>query len=208
MSSTHQVKAPSATPNNADLLVYACYLAGGFEKWLDVEDLFLKAFELAPARLSWRTKPDIPDYKKISKALQELEDPKRSDHLGLLDKKGKYERKLSVLGLDWCRQYESLLNSLYGGERVVPTAAIQDSSRLLRHVENSQAFSEFKLTRTVTSEKWTLAEALRCLPDSAPHVWRGRIDQVQSAAEKNGRSDLVEFARSIRSNLDRSQLSQ
>jgi hypothetical protein len=191
-------KAPSTTPNNADLLVWACYLANGFEKWLDVEDLFLKAFQLAPARLSWRTKPEIPDYKKISKALQELEDPKRSDHLGLLDKKGKYERKLSAAGFAWCKLYESLLNSLYGGERPVPTAATQDASRLIRHVDNSQALAEFRAHGQIKSEKWVLADALRCLQDSEPHVWRSRIDQLESAAEAHGRLDLLEFVQSLR----------
>ena len=40
---------------------------------MDVEEIYLKCFEIAPARLGWRTRPEIPDYKKISKALQSVE---------------------------------------------------------------------------------------------------------------------------------------
>jgi len=82
------VRAPSGNHNNDDLLVWALHLLGGAERWVDVEELYLKAFELAPARLSWRTRPDLPDYKKCAKALQAVESPKGSNHHGLLAKNG------------------------------------------------------------------------------------------------------------------------
>lgn len=69
------VKAPSGTHNNSDLLVWACYQCGGFDRWIEVEELYLNAFELALARLAWRTRGNLPDYKKCAKALQELEGP-------------------------------------------------------------------------------------------------------------------------------------
>ena len=78
MSDNEAIKPPSITHNNSDLTVYACYLAGGYERWLDVEELYLKMFELAPNRLGWRTRSDLPDYKKCAKALQELEDLSRA----------------------------------------------------------------------------------------------------------------------------------
>ena len=68
---SEQLRPPSEQHNNADLIVWALHLCGGAERWVDVEELYLKAFELAPARLSWRTREDLPDYKKCAKALQE-----------------------------------------------------------------------------------------------------------------------------------------
>lgn len=197
MNEQRPVGRPSSKHNNADLLVWACYVIGGFERWVDVEELYLKVFELGPARLSWRTRPDLPDYKKCAKALQELEDPKRSDHLGLFAKQGKYTRKLTVEGLEWCRKYESLLISLYGHSSV-PNAAIQGPSRTIRTIEEAGAFRAFQATGIVTSEKWELAEALRCMIDSKRHVWDARLDQVAAAAEANGRLDVLEFVARIR----------
>lgn len=54
--------------SNSELFVWALYLLGGAEHDVDVEDIYLKCFAIAPARLGWRTKPEIPDYKKNSKS--------------------------------------------------------------------------------------------------------------------------------------------
>jgi hypothetical protein len=194
------VKAPSAAHNNSDLLVWACYQCGGFDRWIDVEEVYLKAFELAPKRLAWRTREDLPDYKKCAKALQELEDPKRSDHLGLVGKQTQYLRKLTPAGKEWCEKYRDALAALYGGGSV-PASPTQDPSRLIRHVESTAAFGHFKRTGNVGCELWQIAETLRCLVDSSQTVWMARIDAVASAAERTARSDAREFAQQLRQML-------
>jgi hypothetical protein len=197
MTEIRPVLEPSVNHNNADLLVWACYELGGYGRWVDVEELFLKAFELGPNRLGWRTRPDLPDYKKCAKALQEVEDPKRSDHLGLLLKQGQYTRKLSDQGLEWCRAYESLLKSLYGGG-FVPSQANSEMGRLIAAVEKSDAFRRFMDTGDVDVETWVLADALQCLPNSAQVVWMARLDGLRLAGETNGRRDIVSFAAKAR----------
>lgn len=191
------VKPPSSTHNNADLLVWACYTAGGFERWLDVEELYLKAFELGPLRLSWRTRPDIPDYKKCAKALQELEDPKRSDHLGLFLRNGRYFRKLSDAGMNWCTSHAALLERLYGGGQVLPQLT-SDSSRIVSQIEKSEAFKQFKSSKIAFTETWLIAEAIQCLPDSSPSVWSASFDRVQAAGVVCNRDDICEFIREAR----------
>ena len=194
------VKAPSGTHNNSDLLVWACYQCGGFDQWIDVEELYLKAFELAPARLAWRTRGDLPDYKKCAKALQELEDPKRSDHLGLVAKQTQYLRKLTPAGKEWCEKYREALSALYGGG-AVPASSSQDPAKLIRHVESTMAFGHFKRTRAVDCELWQVAEALRCLVDSSQSTWMARIDALTSAAERTSRADALQFANALRESL-------
>jgi hypothetical protein len=190
-------KPPSANHNNVDLLVWACYKAGGFEKWIDVEELYLKAFELGPARLSWRTRPDLPDYKKCAKALQELEDPKRSDHLGLFLKNGRYLRKLSDSGLAWCTTNATLLEKLYGSGQVRPQLN-SETSRIVALVERSMAFRHFETTGIEGLEIWMIAEAIQCLPDSSPAVWAASFDRVQAAGVACGREAVGDFVRSAR----------
>ena len=75
MSSSASIRKdpPSSEANNQDVFVWALYLLGGADKDVDVEEIYLKCFELAPARLGWRTHPEIADYKKTSKALQSIE---------------------------------------------------------------------------------------------------------------------------------------
>ena len=89
------MKPPSMNANNQDLFVWSLFLLNGGSEWVDVEDIYLKSFELAPERLSWRTRRDIPDYKKCAKALQSVEAPGKN-HEGMLVKKSEHERKLST----------------------------------------------------------------------------------------------------------------
>lgn len=191
------IKAPSSSHNNADLLVWATYLLGGHERWVDVEEMYLKAFELAPARLSWRTRSDIPDYKKCAKALQELEDTKRSEHLGLLVKQGSYLRKLTDSGYRWCEMYQTTLSKLYSGG-FVPSAVTQEAGRAIRDLEKSEVFLSFQQLGRLECDLWELAEAMRCMVDSSPSVWAARLDSVAIAAIANGRQDILEFVEASR----------
>jgi hypothetical protein len=61
---------------NSDVFLWALYELGGADEFVDVEAAFFRAFELAPLRLSWRTRPDLPDLKKCSKALRDAENRK------------------------------------------------------------------------------------------------------------------------------------
>ena len=193
----HLVKAPSAGHNNADLLIWSMFLLDGQERWVDVEEMYLKAFELAPARLAWRTRSDIPDYKKCAKALQELEDVKRSEHLGLLMKQGSYLRKLTDDGFRWCREYQTVLSKLYS-DGVVPSAATQEAGRVIRDLEKSEVFQNFLSDGQLGCDLWELAEAMRCMVDSPEPVWGTRFDSISVAAIANGRQDIVEFVEASR----------
>ena len=197
MNQPQSVSPPSLTHNNTDLTVFACYCAGGYERWLDVEELYLKAFELAPSRLSWRTRPDIPDYKKCARIF-EVGDPQSSRNMqSLIMKEGRYKCKLSEEGFKWCQKYETVLRNLYQ-ENVVPAAATQDSSRLIRYVEKTDSFLKFKADGKVDPQIWQIAEALQCMIDSSLQVWMGRFDQLIASALINGRQDIESFARSAR----------
>ena len=201
MNELRKLKSPSQVHNNADLLVWACFIIGGYDRWVDVEELYLKAFDLGPARLSWRTRLDLPDYKKCAKALQELEDPNRSDHLGLFAKQGQYTRKLTESGLTWCKQYESILSQLYGGA-IIPSAPNQEAGKLIRQIENSSIYKRFVSTSSIDSELWELAELFRCMTDSRRLIWDSRIDQLSSASRSNGRDDIKKFIDAVRRFLD------
>ena len=187
------VRPPSNDHNNADLLVWALHLAGGGDRWVDVEELYLKAFELAPIRLSWRTRPDLPDYKKCAKALFELEDPKRSDHLGLTTKNGAYERRLSNQGVEWCETHRTLLASLYSSTDVVPSASPQDDARRIRTLTSSTAYRQWVETGELTCTLWELAEAFRCRAQSSKTTWFVRLDENTVAARRNGDQELQGF---------------
>jgi len=96
LSSEFGLSTPSVQHNNGDLLLWALYTVGGAERWVDVEEIYLAAFRLAPARLAWRTRPDLPNYKICARGLQDLENAKEPRYGGLLEKRGPHHRKLTL----------------------------------------------------------------------------------------------------------------
>lgn len=188
---------PSKTENNADVLVWSLYQLGATDKWFDVEDLYLKMFELAPARLSWRKHTQYPDYKKCAKALQEVEDVKRSDHLGLVTKRGPYERRLTLEGLQWCEEHREQLAALYSST-VVPSAAPQHDARLIRNTTRSDAYTMWQETGALPDALGELAEAFMCGPKSPVETWEMRFDERILAARRNGHTELLEFLNAAR----------
>lgn len=74
--------SPTEPVTNSDVFLWALFELGGADEFVDVEAVFIKAFELAPLRLSWRTRPDLPDLKKCSKALRDAEGQEKRARLG------------------------------------------------------------------------------------------------------------------------------
>ena len=183
---------PSSSPNNPELLIWALSLLGGNDNFIEVEDLFIKAFELAPARLSWRTRQDLPDYKKCSKALQEVEDQKRSQLSHLFEKKGAYKRKLSSAGIEWVNTHSKELAALYS-DGVVPSASVQEDAKLLRSITESVPFEAFLNDEQTEMNVYEVSDLFRCMPDADFTVWKQRFDRVRNAASRNGNSRVISF---------------
>jgi hypothetical protein len=174
---------------NSDIFLWALYELGGADEFVDVETAFIKAFELAPLRLSWRTRQDLPDLKKCSKALRDAEgrEPK------LLVKNGAEMRRLTVEGQRWIEENFDRLAESLGGDRLVRASRTRVPSRLVGHALQSPVFTTWNETRAITEHKWRVAEMLRCSPDSSRSVFRDRLETLRSAAYSAGRLDALAF---------------
>jgi len=142
----------------------------------------------------------ISPTKKCAKALQELEDAKRSEHLGLLAKQGSYLRMLTDDGYRWCETYQTTLSKLYSGG-FVPSALSQEAGRVIRDLEKTEVFHRFQQLGRLECDRWELAEAMRCMVDSSSAVWSARLDSVAIAAKANGRQDILEFVEASRTSI-------
>lgn len=174
---------------NSDVFLWALYELGGADDFVDVEDVFIKAFQLAPLRLSWRTRADLPDLKKCSKALRDAEGREPP----LLVKKGAEMRRLTVEGQQWIEENFDRLAEALGGDRPVRAPQTRVPSRLVSHALQSPAFIAWTQTGVITDEKWRVAEMLRCSPDSSRTVFRDRIETLRGAAYSTGRLDALRF---------------
>lgn len=181
---------PGLEPNNQDVFIWALYLLGGADKDVDVEEIYVKCFELAPARLGWRTKPEIPDYKKTSKALQSVE---ATTHIGLIHRPHKYARRLTPDGINWIKSFENQLTQTYSGKPVAASASHNQYERVRRLIKDSIVWDSFINGKTEFYLP-DVASALRCSPTSPQTTWDARINELNRASQVFGDEQLKEFA--------------
>jgi hypothetical protein len=190
MSKTVRTDPPSDTANNQDALVYALYLLGGADRDIDVEDMFLKCHELAPARLSWRTRPDLPDYKKVSKALQSVE---ASTHYGLFHHTNQYARRLTLDGVRWVETYLETLKKVYSTKPVEASKATNMHERKRQEIKNGDIWPVFK-SEPFSLSKEDFAAVLQCSAASSETTWKSRIHDIKRAADVLQDDELMQFA--------------
>jgi hypothetical protein len=188
-----RTEPPSEGPNNQDVFIWALYLLGGSDGDIDVEEIYLKCFELAPARLGWRTHPDLPDYKKAAKALQSVE---AATHVGLVHKPHKFSRRLTLEGVHWVESYKEILEQNYSHRPVMASKSKNSYERVRQDILKSRAWQSF----TESGEVQDIADAaaaLQCSPASPQSTWQSRINNLKRASDVLQDSDLMEFAEFI-----------
>lgn len=181
---------PDREPNNQDVFIWALYLLGGADKDVDVEEIYLKCFELAPLRLGWRTHPEIPDYKKTSKALQTVE---AKSHKGMIHRPHQHARRLTVKGIDWVIKNEKILREVYASNLVPPSKATNTYEHLRVHLKSSRAWASFSIGQ-ITFDLGDLASALRCSPTSPKSIWLGRLTEMRRTGQVLSDKSLIDFA--------------
>jgi hypothetical protein len=174
---------------NTDIFLWALFELGGSDDFVDVEDIMLEAFRLVPERFCWRTNRELPDKLKLNPALHgaDANTPK------LVIKNGPSQRRLTLEGQQWIEDHFDRLASALGGDVKVEAPKTRRSSRLIGDISRSDIFSSWVENGTLLSEKWRYADLFRCSPDSAPSIWKNRIENLRSAAYVAGREDILKF---------------
>ena len=166
---------PSPEANNQDVFVWALYLLGGADKDVGVEDVCLKCFEIAPARFSWRTHPELPDGVKGLKALSVAEN---KTHVGLILRPNKFNCRLTLEGIKWVEAYRAILEKIYSKGIVQASKTTNQHERRRHELKKSDAWAKF-LIDPKTVEISDAAAALQCSAASPMSVWSGRVNDLR-----------------------------
>lgn len=173
-----------------EIFLWALDRLGGSTHFIDVEDVSLECFKIAPARFGWRTKPELPDYKKCSKALQAAE----ARHPEMLVKtRDGFRRQLSAEGQKWAERNGKRLSQILTAGLPVSAPRIRPSSRMLAEIERSDPFIQWTETGTIPLEKWRVADILRCSPDSSTETWNARIESAKAVAHSARKENILRF---------------
>ena len=125
--------------DNPDVIPLALYQLGGVGRYIDIEDIFMKCYELAPERFAWR-KYEVPNYKIAAKALSDFEDK----HPGVLIRTPDgLQRQLSAEGVKWVRRRLPVLSKLIS-DAVRQPPSRRPSQRLLNEISNHELFASYR----------------------------------------------------------------
>lgn len=192
MSSAANVRIdpPSPEANNQDIFVWALYLLGGADNDIGVEDVCLKCFEIAPARFSWRTHPELPDGVKGLKALSVAEN---KSHVGLILRPNKFNCRLTLEGIKWVEAYKSILEKNYSKAIVQASKTTNQHERKRHELKKSDAWAKFLVDPT-TVEISDAAAALQCSAASPMSVWAGRVNDLRRTGDLLSDESILNFA--------------
>jgi hypothetical protein len=172
---------------NADLFLFALYRLGGAGRYVDVEDVFMEMWRLAPARLTWR-KYAVPNYKIASKAIVDISQRGNRD---LLLGSGNH-RQLSASGVAYVRGRLTELDGFFG-DQGTDSPNLRPGQRVAVEAERSRLFQIFLGGEETDLNRSEIALFLRCAPDAPKGVWRERLETLRSAAQDGQRADLLRF---------------
>jgi len=171
-----------------DIVLYALYLLGGWQKRVHTEDIALKCYQLAPSKFSWVKHPQYPDLAPTRFA---LEAAKKSKYGALV--KGESERKrtvrsiggwmLTTNGIQWIEVNKARIEQYLGIH--IPTGDRLPADRKLKELLGSGAFKKFKdYGEQAKISHAEFAESLVCTVNTRSEVLNNRLEQLYSIAEE------------------------
>ena len=178
--------------SNTDLCIWAMYLLSAHIRPVDVEEIYLKLFEVAPEKFSWRTRSDLPNMRNGLTALGKLE---KDLYPEFVIKASPTSRMLSDVGLRWIEANREKFEGLGNARRVMPSRQNSDVQQIRRLQESPAWFAWQKGLRPDLEQ---LADAFSCSPSSSRATWESRLNSAVLAADVSGLDEAREFIEEAR----------
>ena len=183
--------------SDKEIVLYALYLLGGWQKRVHTEDVALKCFQLAPTKFSWVKYPQYPD---IAPARFALEAAKKQKHGALV--RGESERKrtvksiggwmLTANGHQWIQANKERIEKYLG--KHVPIGERLPADRKLKELFVSVAFKKFMNDgEQAQISHAEFAESLVCTVNTRAEVLNDRLEQFYSIGEKLKKQEIKNY---------------
>jgi hypothetical protein len=188
--------------SDKDIVLYALYILGGWQKRVHTEDIALKCYQIAPSKFSWVKYPEYPDLAPARFALEAAKKPK----YGALVE-GESERKrtvksvggwiLTAEGIKWIKVNKPRIEQYLGKHR--PTGDRLASDRKLKELLKSVAFRKFRdYGEKAEISHAEFAESLVCTINTRPQILKARLEQLYSIAEELRKEEVKNYVNSCR----------
>jgi hypothetical protein len=186
---------------NIDVALFALLQLNGFEKRVHTEQIAYRAFELDPARFSWRLAEfrdkQFPDKEPVRIALM---DAAKVKYGALVDGRSGVEASgkdadgwiLTPAGAKWIREREASITRRLGLDR--SQLRQKETARFIKQLKSQPLFQKFKENRDLMSEtQFAFTDMLNVSPDASRAVVSKKFLRLRSIAELAGDEDVREF---------------
>ena len=184
----------------ADWVLVALHELGGSTSPVDIEDVAVKAHNLAPELFGWRRHPELPALEAVKKALSNAR--QRNRERFVVASPDGHQLRLTPEGLRRARGFAGATSADAGGRLGSESALRRPIGRRLLRMERHPAFQNW-LTKGLSGvDRYDLADLLDC-PSSAPtNLFKERLQIAATSALNMGRESLATFFEDTLAGLD------
>ena len=177
---------------------------GGAERFVDIEEVALEAFKLAPDRFGWRTRRDLPSWERVRTAFVHANQEARSRGIGpvLFSNQEGEGWRLTAQGVKYARENTWKVQAAPTEGRPMRRGGASVSR--VRQIRNHPAFSRFMHGTPVAEiERYQLAEVLLCPPDSPVAAVIRKVATAEAAAADVGDKEVQRFLGEVEKEVER-----
>ena len=189
------------TLSNIDVVVYALFKLGGYERKIHTEEIAFEAYCLAKERFSWKLsrfcEMGFPDKERVRRGLMDAAKEKYG-HLveGRADVhiKGKETEGwiLTAEGVTWIRRNEKRVENALGTTR--PSTPFVDTLRFKKRIREQLLFRRFLENQNLEGQNlYTLTDILSISPDTPKEIIAMKFRTLRSNAELVGDQQIIAF---------------
>lgn len=167
---------------NVEIVTLALAILGGANKSIDIEEIGIKAYELAPKKFCWRKHPERIDLRTVQYALKDASSKKKEETL--IKGNIRFGYMLTSKGISWS-------NKIIGDEKEisVDTKKIQtnEEKRIIEEFRliNSTAMKKFKANMKETINKQDFQDFARVNDYFPDHIKKHRYILIENSIKEN-----------------------
>lgn len=193
---------PADAVSNVVVALTALSVLGGAERLVDIEEVALMAFKMAPERFGWRTRRDLPSWERVRTSFVHANQSERRHHRPPLvssNTDGESWR-LTAEGVVFVQRNANKIQSLQGsGPRTRRTGKSAERTREIRRHPVFCAFA--RGTPVEDIQRYQLADLLLCPPDSSVEGAHRKVNAAKAAAVDAGDQEVATFLERVEEKL-------
>jgi hypothetical protein len=190
--STRSAAAESQPPDDrltaGDYALFALHSLGGGEHDVDLEDIAVEAFRLAPSMFSWRRHKELPSIEAVRISFRNLEATHRAQ---LVVSHRGHDRMLTPTGIKRAQQVRQLIGVDQGP--AVDHALRRPINRELGRMSNHPAYLQWKEGGVARLDRLDLGDLLHVVSGAPVAAYQQALMRAESQATSVGFDELTRF---------------